>query len=207
MYLIDVKKLYFYGVSFVSLLALCFSLMGGLSNLARYYWFDTGPLVTYQPPFISNWVPWSSLTMTNYGNPMEPITQKMEIESTQVEQVFTSFEDVDPGLKSSLQAWADSYSAWKGEQLNTQKAILDNTITNLSAFAVFLPVFLFHLFMALKLDKNSEFDYDLDEDYGHHSHGEGSHECACGGECDEDCDCDGECDENCACSVEDHHKH
>uniref|UniRef100_A0A7C4TQ63 Uncharacterized protein n=1 Tax=candidate division WWE3 bacterium TaxID=2053526 RepID=A0A7C4TQ63_UNCKA len=143
MYLVDIKKLYFYGVSFVSLLALCFSLLGGLSNLARYYWFETGPLVSYQPPFISTWVPWNSLMTNSYVNPGDPYTIRMEEESLEEATVFNNYSDLDPSIKEAINSWVDSYTSWKNEQVNLRKSVLDNIITNLSAFVIFFLYFYF----------------------------------------------------------------
>ncbi|MBI2414428.1 hypothetical protein HYV31_01100 [candidate division WWE3 bacterium] len=194
MYLIDVKKLYFYSVSFFSLLALAFSLFGGVSNIARFYLFKTGPLVSYQPPFISTWVTWSSLSTGMYQNypvavEVDPYNLKMEAESLKIAAFLTSYSDVDPTIKEQLNMWSDTYASWKNEQLNVKKSITDNIVTNITAFLIFLPIFLFHLIQALNLDKSSKFVSNQN--------------CVCGGNCGcnnhevefcgDSCECKGTC--------------
>lgn len=164
MYLIDVKKLYFYAVSFVSLLILAFSLFGAVSNLARFYWFKTGSLVSYQPPFVSSWVPWNTVSTYSSVNVEDPYNTKLEEESLNVANTVMEIPTIDDNIKNSLISWQDSYEFWKTEQTNLQKSMTDNIITNLSAFVIFLPIFLFHLYKAMKLDSSTE--------------------CECGGECD-----------------------
>lgn len=148
---LSVRQIYFYLVSFITLLIILFAGAAVVSTVLTDYVFKTRPAFTYQPP-----VPY-------FQNPfymprvemMPPMYEGVDEDAAAAEDVFMDLKNQDgailkSGQRQAIDTWIIDYKRWKRDQENQKKADLTGLIANIVALLIFSPVFAYHFLEARK---------------------------------------------------------
>lgn len=148
---ISVKQIYFYLVSFITLLVILFTATTVVSTILQSFVFKTKPKYTYQPP-----VPYFGMPFVQPINQVYPplMEEPIDGQSDQTIQVLKQLKSEEGGLPSkqkvALGRWFADYDRWKADQEDQKKAELNGLIGNIVALLVFSPVFAYHFLEARK---------------------------------------------------------
>lgn len=147
---LSVKQIYFYLVSFISLLVILFTATTAVSSVLTDYVFKTRPAFTYQPPLPYFGVPFLPPRVDIY-----PIDERMEEQASEAQEIMKTLKEeggaLKPGMLKSMDQWMIDYKRWKADQENQKKADLNALIGNIVALLIFTPVFAYHFREARKL--------------------------------------------------------
>lgn len=139
----DIRKIYFYVISLISLLIVLFSSQHVLSTTLRYFVFKTVDMYTYQPPFAF---------FSNYPSKIDVSSPDFVDTEKKNEEMVASLEikNLTKDDRAKLDGWKISYSNWKKDQANTTKSVMDGLVTALTAILIFTPTFVYHFKTAIK---------------------------------------------------------
>lgn len=146
----EVRKLYFYLISFISLLIILFSAQNLISTVLQNYVFKTNNQFTYQPPFISAFFGYNYSSV--YPPYRDPYVQDQEKTSEEIIASLQDNEALTDEQKQALDNWMADYNRWKKDQEDYQRNIINNLIGNITALLIFTPAFWFHFKLARKSD-------------------------------------------------------
>lgn len=141
---LTVSKIYFYLVSFISLIVILFNTQFVLTTVARYFVFKTTQEFTYQPPFFVPFMgPVGMVEPVIIAPP--PFDQSVsEQKNKELLELIKQKEELKPDQKDAIDQWFRDYEQWKKNQANNRKRIIDSVMGNAISLLVFTPVFFYH---------------------------------------------------------------
>jgi hypothetical protein len=149
--MLDIRKIYYYLVSFISLLIVLFALQGLLSTTLQTFVFKTNEGYFTNPPFISS-VFGNDPYYTGKQMASDPYITDNAAKSEEIINGLKDAENLTAEQLAYINRWVNDYKIWEQDQMNFQKGIINSITANLISIIIFTPVFFYHFKQARKKD-------------------------------------------------------